>query len=662
MFTIQTITVLMQLFRESSFSRAHVLILIVLLLSRGPTTCTRPSSLTAASSSLFVNAATATSSTSHENEVEQHTRRATGTMGGCRKIRKSINSIDHDHDKKDHHAQADKIQNNGIVTLPLLHRDQVIARKRRELRNRSRRQEQRQNINSGQDGDDVDEEADEDAKSSSDENIISQVIVDDPANQQEINDSTTGTHYNEHEMQGDEDFEDLPPITAQLFQGIGTHYVDVWIGHPNPQRQTLIVDTGSGLVSFPCTPCDDCGESYHTDGYFKNDDSTTFILETCDNCHLGKCKQIDDFELCGMSMGYGEGSSWHAYESRDYAYIGGSHAAGDYSFELKFGCQYKITGLFKTQLADGIMVRVCGFMKHFHFTLINLSSTQTMLSLQTKGMENSSTSFWNQMYAADMIASKSFSLCYQRPHQVSREGTQAGSITLGGTDKTMHSSPMVFAEHIDVDGKYSVYIQDMYLKHPRKEDENSKSVDDATQESSFQLMDGHRVVKMDVNASLLNMEGVIVDSGTTESYFPALVKLPFMKAFEQLMGFEFLPKISKDSSKVTDAMEIEYPTILIQMKAATTVADDELMDEKCAPLPGLAGILDLDHPNDVIFEITPEQYMLWSKNSDAYTNRFHLNDEFQFGILGANSMYGHNILFDMEKNRLGFAKSDCNII
>ena len=439
--------------------------------------CTRPSSLTLASSSLFVNAATATISTSHENEVEQHTRRATG-MGG--KIRKSINSIDHDHDKKEN-AQADKIQNNGIVTLPLLHRDQVIARKRRELRNRSRRQEQRQNINLGQDGDDVDEEADEDAKLSSDENIISEVIVDDPANQQEINDSSTDTHYNEHEMQGDEDFEDLPPITAQLFQGIGTHYVDVWIGHPNPQRQTLIVDTGSGLVSFPCTPCDDCGESYHTDGYFKNDDSTTFILETCDNCNLGKCKQIDDFEYCGMSMGYGEGSSWHAYESRDYAYIGGSHveaeifesedneedevekedekgvssnedsarrklyrdcgrslrdnmerahhsstadsdkinrpsqlrktykntkdmeeafkqrasdlesmyeeehqylSAGDYSFELKFGCQYKITGLFKTQLADGIMVRVCGFMKHFHFTLINLSYPCTRLHKQ----------------------------------------------------------------------------------------------------------------------------------------------------------------------------------------------------------------------------------------------------------------------------------------
>lgn len=32
---------------------------------------------------------------------------------------------------------------------------------------------------------------------------------------------------------------------SELFQGYGTHYVDLWVGTP-PQRQTVIVDTGSG--------------------------------------------------------------------------------------------------------------------------------------------------------------------------------------------------------------------------------------------------------------------------------------------------------------------------------------------------------------------------------------------------------------------------------
>lgn len=37
---------------------------------------------------------------------------------------------------------------------------------------------------------------------------------------------------------------------APLYQGIGTHYVDLWVGTPNPQRQTVIVDTGSTFVGY----------------------------------------------------------------------------------------------------------------------------------------------------------------------------------------------------------------------------------------------------------------------------------------------------------------------------------------------------------------------------------------------------------------------------
>jgi hypothetical protein len=36
-----------------------------------------------------------------------------------------------------------------------------------------------------------------------------------------------------------------------------------------------------------------------------------------------------------------------------------------------------------------------------------------------------------------------------------------------------------------------------------------------------------------------------------------------------------------------------------------------------------------------------------------------MDDASQFGVLGANTMYRHDILFDMDKNRIGIAKSDC---
>jgi hypothetical protein len=43
-----------------------------------------------------------------------------------------------------------------------------------------------------------------------------------------------------------------------LFQGMGVHYVYMWVGSP-PQRVTVIVDTGSHHTAFPCVGCK-CGK------------------------------------------------------------------------------------------------------------------------------------------------------------------------------------------------------------------------------------------------------------------------------------------------------------------------------------------------------------------------------------------------------------------
>jgi hypothetical protein len=269
-------------------------------------------------------------------------------------------------------------------------------------------------------------------------------------------------------------------------------------------------------------------------------------------------------------------------------------------------------------------------------------------------MEDSPTSFWRQMHAAGMINSKSFSLCFMHATSVAKEGTQAGSLTLGGADETIHLSPMIFAEQFDINGWFSVHVQNMFLKHPKKEEDevigNGKN-----ETQSLLSMDGHRVEKLQVNIKQLNLGGIIVDSGTTESYFPSVSKLPFVKAFKNLMGFEFNAKLTKDDVHGVE----DYPSLLIQLKGAINVSDDDLMDDNGKPRSGLADSLDLDNPNDVLLEIPPDQYMLWSARLKAYTNRFHMNDASHFGVLGANSMYRHDILFDTDKKRIGIARSDC---
>lgn len=69
----------------------------------------------------------------------------------------------------------------------------------------------------------------------------------------------------------------LPPISVDVLYfflisfcapsitGYGTHYAYAYVGSP-PQRQSLIIDTGSHYTAFPCTGCKQCGE--HTDAYF----------------------------------------------------------------------------------------------------------------------------------------------------------------------------------------------------------------------------------------------------------------------------------------------------------------------------------------------------------------------------------------------------------
>jgi len=305
---------------------------------------------------------------------------------------------------------------------------------------------------------------------------------------------------------------------------------------------------------------------------------------------------------------------------------------------------------------------------------MSLMQTSLCDSTQMKGMENSSRSFWHQMYSAGMMSAKAFALCFTYADKISREGTDAGAVTLGGANEDMHTSPMVYADNIDLGGWYGVRINAVYLRYDkggngtvdtrRRMDEEGENSTNSTDEEDKDSQDGDEeateesptIVKLNIDLDRANSKGIIVDSGTTESYFPTHMNFPFQEAFKTLMGFDFKSQVL-GSSGVNP--ETDYPTILLQLRAAPNVEDDGLMDENGVPLAGLAGEIDLDNPNDVILEIPPKNYMKWSKNSNSYTNRVHMTELSTYGVIGANAMFGHDILFDVDNKRVGFAKSDC---
>jgi len=417
---------------------------------------------------------------------------------------------------------------------------------------------------------------------------------------------------------------------TSLYQGYGTHYIDLWVGTPNPQRQTVIVDTGSHLTAFPCSECRDCGESYHTDPLYDEGSSVSFQKLACKDCSLGRCKN----DQCFLGLSYKEGSSWAAYEARDILYAGGDASqtfaqdqlsssrekqkrqASELSFEMKFGCQTALTGLFRTQLEDGIL-----------------------------GMSDEKGSFWRQMHEANVITKKQFSLCFShQPVGNSKGEILAGAITLGGRDERLSNMPLVYAKHYKMNGFYTIRLRNIIFWDDK--DNNNGII--ATNE----LMKKN-IVKFDLTEDVLNTGGVIVDSGTTDTYLNIILRETFYNAWEKLTGTQYHNNEITLTKEEFDA----FPTILFQIEGDEH--GNKALGNKPNQIPGLVGDLDKEHPYDILVAMPAANFMEYDPSRKMYTARVLVNEP-GTSVLGANFMMGHDVLFDVDNSRLGFTESDCD--
>ena len=152
----------------------------------------------------------------------------------------------------------------------------------------------------------------------------------------------------------------------------GTHHAYLYIGSP-PQRQTLIVDTGSRLTAFPCQPhCPDCGK--HASDQFHLDMSSSHEVIPCSSCLLSNTNVLDVLNdglgglrgsiqspnscynnKCEIEQSYTEGSSWRAFEVKDKVWLGiedkksSAQEHKSHAVPFVFGCQVSEEGLFKEQ-------------------------------------------------------------------------------------------------------------------------------------------------------------------------------------------------------------------------------------------------------------------------------------------------------------------------
>ena len=374
-------------------------------------------------------------------------------------------------------------------------------------------------------------------------------------------------------------------FTVPLHAHSGSHHVHVYVGSP-PQRQTLIVDTGSRVMAFPCKSCKSCG--VHVSPYFDPSRSTTQRASTCGKCVLegiATCSLYGD--CCEISQKYTEGSSWSAVEFEDIVWLGTSNVVQSIEEHMQlaipyaFGCQTSIKGLFQKQYADGIL-----------------------------GLARHATSLVAAYYKAAAIPRNAFSLCLT---------LDAGHLSLGGSLPThYHVEPMrttpVTREH----GWYSVEVVML-------------------------LVGGLPITSVERHPRLLKSlnggKGCILDSGTTDTFLP-----------QELAGAvgEAVLAYTDGLTDFSDRLRVKSFTF------------DEFRS-----LPDVTFVF----ANNVTLNMVPRNYMegvafdaedrvqSWD-GLRVLTNRIYI-EEAEGSVLGANAMFGHDILFDVQGHQIGIARADC---
>ena len=356
---------------------------------------------------------------------------------------------------------------------------------------------------------------------------------------------------------------------APLYRGFGTHFVYVYVGTPR-QRVSVIVDTGSHHTAFPCSGCSQCGD--HTDLYFNPKKSTSIVVPKCSG------------KNCVFSQSYTEGSMWTAYRVRDKFFIGGetvdmAPGADKHDVEFTFGCQTKETGLFRTQMENGIM-----------------------------GLSADAKTLPNTLYKANVTKTNAFALCFL---------PNGGVMSLGGSHPQLKQGPMVFAQMTKKSGYFTVRVLSMFLRKAESTD----------------------LTELKMPMTKLNSgKGVIVDSGTTDTYLPSAISSAFQSLFKKLCGISYTR--SNFALSAEDVKKL--PTVVFRLqKWHSSGKSNEFVQVEMPP----TRYLELSNKNK-------------KNGKEMYVFRLYLTER-SGGVLGANFMIGQNIEFDQKKLRVGFAPSHC---
>ena len=174
------------------------------------------------------------------------------------------------------------------------------------------------------------------------------------------------------------------------------YYTTLYVGD-NKVRQTYVIDTGSTIMTSPCSPCAECGTHKNPFYYDLNRShkplkcsSSICKLTPASNCFTKKLKLLAS-NTCSFQIRREDEDGIAGYYMRDIVYMETDRRVNNSvfhrkiyrSYALPVGCTTKESGKYKTLNTDGIM-----------------------------GMNNDPKSFVSLLYNLKIINQNLFTLCF----------------------------------------------------------------------------------------------------------------------------------------------------------------------------------------------------------------------------------------------------------
>jgi len=135
-------------------------------------------------------------------------------------------------------------------------------------------------------------------------------------------------------------------------------------------------------------------------------------------------------------------------------------------------------------------------------------------------------------------------------------------------------------------------------------------------------------------------KGTLLDSGTTDTYFPRVADEIFQEVWKAKVGCKME---SKRRYTYLEFLKMPHISVVFYPNATIVVPPSSYME----------GVPMDTNATD------PDVVIPW-KERRTLTMRLYM-EETEGAVLGANFMYNYDVLYDLERNRVGFARANCGM-